>query len=115
MGDVSRRARVRLILRSKGFCDDAFEGFVDKDIDNEGPGVEDSLLFVQRIIHLWANRIRNSLRRSPPELATGRRLGSSNSPYRLLVSRSTSSTASAAVSGPSSTSRSADSARARSP
>lgn len=77
-GDVSRRARVRYILRSKGISDDAFEGFVDTDIDdvvalfrefNDGTHgkagkfglsqlaalkvrVEDSLLFVHRIIHL---------------------------------------------------------------
>jgi hypothetical protein len=77
-GDVSRRARVRFILRSRGICDDAFEGFVDKDIDdvvrlfrefNDGTHgsagtfglkqlvalkirVEDALLFVHRIVHL---------------------------------------------------------------
>lgn len=77
-GSVSRRARVRYILRSKGMSDDTFEGFVDKDIDdvvtlfqefNDGTHgtagkfglkqlaalkvrVEDSLLFVHRIIRL---------------------------------------------------------------
>lgn len=77
-GSVSRRARVRYILRSKGISDDTFEGFVDRDIDdvvtlfqefNAGTHgsagkfglkqlsalkvrVEDCLLFVHRIICL---------------------------------------------------------------